>query len=73
MHVIFAIARFFPYIALAFCFAFYELGRHLRRKSNQFQYSCWAAIVLLAILSASWFVFRGDLHSDEWIRYLFQM
>jgi hypothetical protein len=72
MHLIYAAVRFFPWWALPAAFVLGELGIYLRRKRSRTQRFCWAAVSVLVALSVCWFFFRGDLHSDNWVRTVVQ-
>ena len=68
MHVIYAIARLVPYWALPLAFVIAEVGRYFRRRGSSKQWTCFAIAALLGILTLLWIGFRGDLHSDAWVR-----
>jgi len=68
MHSVFAAARFFPWWALPSGFVLVEMGVYFRRRKSNVQFHFFAVASALIILSLCWFVFRGDLHSDAWVR-----
>lgn len=70
MRELFLAARFFPYWALPVTLILFELGRFFRRRQMGMQFVCFGTAGLLILLTLLWFVFRGDLHSDAWIRAL---
>lgn len=68
MYIIFALARYFPFWGLVVALIFWELGRYFRRYGLGLQYSCFfMALVFLGAVGA-WIYFRGDIHSDQWVR-----
>ncbi|MBI4924390.1 MAG: hypothetical protein HY843_00580 [Bdellovibrio sp.] len=73
MHILFAAARFFPFWGFMFALIFFELGRFFRRKDSKLQYSCFLAAIVFLGFVGSWFYFRGDMHSDNWIRFFFKV
>jgi hypothetical protein len=69
MHVLFTLARLFPYWALVVAFALIELGVFFkRRRKRGKQWGCWLVALLFVGLIVAWFYWRGDLHADKWIR-----
>jgi uncharacterized membrane protein len=68
MHVVFALARLYPFWAVPFAIVVAQLGLFFRRKARASQWSCWAVSFFLMLGVALWIAFRGDLHSDEWVR-----
>lgn len=70
MHVLFALARFFPFWALPLGFVIAELGWFFRRRGSRLQYACFSGVGFLFVFFVLWVVFRGDLHSDQWVRRL---
>ncbi len=71
MHTIYTLARLFPYWALPVAFLVAELGWYFRRKRSASQHFCWLTTVTLVVTAISWIAFRGDLHSDRWVRLVF--
>lgn len=72
MHLLFAIVRYFPLWALPIGFLSFELGIALKRRG----YRASGVLLLvncvaLVALSGAWIFFRGDRHSDEWVRWFF--
>jgi hypothetical protein len=73
MHVIFTLVRLLPYWVLTLAFAFVEFGVFFKRRRHRVkQFACWTVAALLLATIVAWFVFRGDLHSDAWVRYVFE-
>jgi hypothetical protein len=70
MSFIFLLARIYPYWALALCMVLFQLFVFFRRRKASFQYTLAGLIALLGAGIVAWFVFRGDIHSDEWVRYV---
>lgn len=70
MRWIFIIARFLPYWAAPSAVVLFELGRHFRRRKSPNQWSAFGASAFLILLTLLWFVFRGDLYSDHWVKIL---
>lgn len=65
---IYAGVRMFPYWGIPLVILCLELTRHFRRRLSPFQWFFGFVSVLCAMLIGVWFAFRGDLHSDEWVR-----
>lgn len=70
MRWIFILFRFFPYWAFPLSIVVFELGRHFHRKRSSHQWAFFSMAGALGLLTLVWFGFRGDLHSDEWVRAL---
>jgi hypothetical protein len=71
MHWLFFMFRFFPYWALPLVLLGFETGIYFKRRRRfKGQFSCWFVAVFLAILIGVWFFYRGDVHSDHWVRIL---
>jgi hypothetical protein len=70
MRWLFVAFRFYPYWALPLGLLFFEMGVHFRRRKMPIQWACWSGFSILFGLTLLWFVFRGDLNSDEWARAL---
>jgi hypothetical protein len=68
MAIIYKIVRFFPFWALPLCLVLFDLGVFYRRKHSPAQRFFWFMVVLLVLLSLLWFVFRGDLNSEKWVK-----
>ena len=71
MHLVYFLGRVYPFIAGAMAAGSIQFAFHYRRKrSKLFRY--FIAIAGIFALSALlWLVFRGDLHSDQWVKHLF--
>jgi hypothetical protein len=73
MHWIFAMFRFFPYWGLPLVLVFFETGVYFKRRLlTRRQLMCWAASGILILMIGAWFFYRGDIHSDRWVRTLFE-
>lgn len=73
MHIVFALVRFFPFWGLMAALIFFEFGRSFRHKDSKLQYSFFFGSVLFFALVVCWFYFRGDVHSDTWVRFFFKV
>lgn len=70
MHFIFLLARVYPYWALALVMILVQLAIFFRRRESSVQWTCLGCAAFLVGGILAWFIFRGDLHSDDWIRTL---
>ena len=70
-HWIFLLGRTYPYWALPLVLGFAQFGIFFRRRKEKGQYVCAAMIVFLLVTTALWIFYRGDRHSDAWIRAFF--
>jgi hypothetical protein len=68
MHLIFTFARIFPALAIPSVAIFIELGIYYRRKASKMQYYMFGFAGTTVFLVLMWLFFRGDVHSDQWIR-----
>lgn len=68
MYLLYLAFRLYPVIALCLILVLVEVAFHYRRKRDIRQWYCVALGVLLFISSVVWLVFRGDLHSDDWLK-----
>ena len=71
MHLIFTLARLFPYWGLAVVLLSGQLGVFFRRKGSVLQWYCWANAGFYGFMILLWLVFRGDMNSDAWIKGFF--
>ena len=71
MNIIYGTVRLYPFWAIPLCFVLFQLGNHFRRKGNKLGRVLWGLIVVIIVLLAVWAFFRGDLHSDQWVRAVF--
>ena len=67
MHWLYALLRYFPFVAVPSAVCFGEVGRYFRRRRKRAQYFYWAVAALLLLSTVLWFFFRGDINSDKWI------
>lgn len=70
MNFVYLMARIYPYWALALAMVLFQLAIFFRRRQSPVQYSLLGGIALLGLGILAWFYFRGDLYSDDWVRYL---
>lgn len=73
MYVVYWIIRFYPYWSLPLGLVIFELGnyfirRSLRGPAKTMGWSFRGIGVLMGIGIIFWFIFRGDLNSDAWVR-----
>lgn len=71
MHFIHTVVRFFPYWAFPVGLIVAELAWYFRRKKSPMEYYCWGISGFLFIGIVAWIAARGDLHSDQWVKYFF--
>ncbi len=71
MRALYLLARIYPLLGLALAVLIADMGLHFRRKNQDYQYYCWFWSGLLLFFILLWVIFRGDLHSDEWVKALF--
>lgn len=72
MRLLYLFARLFPFFGICGAVVFFEAGRHFRRRGQDYQYYCWFWVVVLTVLTLVWFLMRGDLHSDRWVKLIFE-
>ena len=70
MYILYALVRFYPVWALPLALLIGEVGIHLRRRKSRLQNYCWFWVGFLGLTTLLWIVFRGDLNSDKWVRFL---
>ena len=69
MHWLFAMVRFFPYWALPIALVLLETGVYFKRwKRWKPQFLCWGIAVVFLLAIGTWFFYRGDMNSDQWVR-----
>ncbi len=69
MHIVFALARLFPYWALVVAFGLIEFGVFCKRRGRTGpQWACWIGGGIFVVLILAWFWGRGDLNADRWVR-----
>jgi len=71
MHIIFALARLFPYWAFPLFILGAELAWYFHRKKSSAQFFFWTSSGIFLALIVCWLGFRGDLNADSWVRALF--
>jgi hypothetical protein len=65
---LFILGRAFPYWSIPTLLAFFQFGVFFRRRNEKPQYFCWFMVAALLYMTLYWFIARGDIHSDQWIR-----
>ena len=73
MHNIHLFLRIFPFVAFAIILTSIQFGLFFRRKNSVNQWYAFGIATFFAILTVLWIVYRGDLHSDRWVREFFAM
>ena len=68
MHVYFSIARFYPYWAVPVALVIGEMAVFFRRRESGLQWPLFGLGGLILFIAILWFVFRGDIHSDDWLK-----
>ena len=68
MRLAFAILRYYPLIAIPLAGVLAELAYFMKRKGSSLQYVYWGISILLVVTSVLWGVYRGDIHSDQWLK-----
>lgn len=70
MHLVYLLLRTYPYWAVPVALVFGQLGMHFARRGSLLKFLFWGISLCLVVGAGVWIGFRGDLHSDEWIRSL---
>jgi hypothetical protein len=69
MSAYFAILRYFPYWAIPLVLVAGETALFARRKGRRsLMISCLLFALFTVVAIFAWFYFRGDLHSNDWVR-----
>lgn len=71
MHFLYELARYFPFWAIPIALILGEVGLFFRRRASVFQFPFFGMAGLIMLLTLIWFIGRGDLHSDKWVRGMF--
>lgn len=71
MHLVYLLVRTYPYWAVPIAIVFGQLAIHYMRQLNPIRFLFWMITAALVFLAFAWIFFRGDLHSDEWVRSFF--
>ena len=67
-HFLFLLMRLLPFWSFPSALISFQLALHFRRKlSPWYRLLALVALALLSMLGA-WIYYRGDLHSDAWVR-----
>jgi hypothetical protein len=72
MHLLFLLARIYPFVAFSLAFVMWHLALFFFRRRNRLHMIFSSSVVGLVISGGVWIYFRGDLHSDEWVRFLLE-
>lgn len=68
MHILHILGRVYPFLAMALGLSFVQFALFFRRRESRL----WWAFAVFGVAAfgsmIAWFVLRGDLHSDEWVR-----
>jgi hypothetical protein len=70
MHLIFLLARVYPYWALAVAILMLQVAIFYRRRKDKLQWTFVGVAGCLMLGILAWFIFRGDLYSDNWVRFV---
>ena len=69
MHFLFAVVRIYPIVALCLGIVFFELTVFFyRRHKHPLRFACMFMFLFLLVSTTMWFVNRGDLYSDRWVK-----
>jgi hypothetical protein len=71
MHLIYIGGRLYPFLAIAMVVFFAQLALFYRRTKSSSQFFFWGVCGFFCISAVLWVVFRGDIHSDEWLNAIF--
>jgi len=63
--------KFLPFWALLLAISAFEVGIYYHRKKNNVKYSLCGFAGFLGLSTVLWLIFRGDIHSDQWVRSVF--
>jgi hypothetical protein len=69
MHEIFFLVRIYPYWTIPFAMVLAQLAIFFRRRGSGLRFPLWGMVGILIATAIIWVVFRGDLHSDQWVRW----
>ena len=70
MHLIFLMARIYPFWAIPCSYLMFELGTFFRRRESPYRFLFWGGLVLFSSTVLLWGIYRGDLNSDIWVKAL---
>ncbi|MEK6579921.1 MAG: hypothetical protein AABZ55_11895 [Bdellovibrionota bacterium] len=68
MSFLFLLVRFYPVWVFALGIVLVQLGMFFRHRASVIQYYFWIPLGISVVTVILWIVYRGDLHSDEWVR-----
>ncbi|MCM2322176.1 MAG: hypothetical protein NDJ90_02835 [Oligoflexia bacterium] len=71
MHALFLLARTFPWWAVPMALVVGQLTVFFWRRRSPMRFFFGGATLTLLFSAALWIIYRGDLHSDRWVRNLF--
>lgn len=72
MNFLYTALRIYPYWAIPLAFIFFEIGIVLKRRHIKKAWIPMVLAVAIGITCLVWIFYRGDLHSDRWIKALLQ-
>lgn len=73
MRVIFLLFRTYPLWGVTLALVFMQLAVFFTRRRSKTRFFFWGASIFLLLGVVAWIFFRGDLHSDTWVRTLFSL
>lgn len=62
--------KVYPFWAIPIAMILAELAIFLKRRRSPSQFPFWSLVSFFLITSLLWFVFRGDIYSDQWVKTL---
>ncbi|MGK5088596.1 hypothetical protein WDW86_13640 [Bdellovibrionota bacterium FG-2] len=68
MHWLYTVVQIFPFFAVPAALAAGQIGIFFWRKKSKYQYPFWLLALIFLSLSVVWAIYRGDLHSNDWVR-----
>jgi MFS superfamily sulfate permease-like transporter len=69
-HLLFLAVRTFPFWGVPLILVLVQLFAHFMRTRSPLRFPSGAAIGILGVSVVAWAVFRGDLHADDWVRFV---
>ena len=71
MHSVFVFVHFYPVLAIPAALGALQVAIHFKRKNQRTPMVLLLLAAAFCVLtSVGWMIFRGDLHSEAWIRAL---
>lgn len=68
MHLLFLAARIYPFWAVPMVWISAQLAIYFYRRPSRLTYLFWLLVLGFMSSIGGWLYYRGDLHSDDWIR-----